>query len=145
MSLRKVIWDTFIDWCQNSTIAGVSRTVKSKSYVKKLYWITLFLVGVYFTIITTYNVFDDYFLYEVRTTTDLSYETSIPFPAVTICNQNRFVISMKTLGVLPYSIQNWLRTSSEIRIRAEVNSAFALRCFTSEMYQSSISFCTNIQ
>ena len=101
MSLRKVIWDTFIDWCQNSTIAGVSRTVKSKSYVKKLYWITLFLVGVYFTIITTYNVFDDYFLYEVRTSTDLSYETSIPFPAVTICNQNRFVISMKTLGVLP--------------------------------------------
>ena len=101
MSLRKVLWDTFIDWCQNSTIAGVSRTVKSKSYVKKLYWITLFLVGVYFTIITTYNVFDDYFLYEVRTSTDLSYENSITFPAVTICNQNRFVISMKTLGVLP--------------------------------------------
>ena len=92
MGLSRVVWATFIDWCHDTSIAGISKTVQSRSYFKKIYWLILFIIGAYFTISNTISTFEDYFLYEVSTSNDLTFNNSVQFPAVSICNQNRLVL-----------------------------------------------------
>ena len=91
MTLLRVIWHTSTQWCQETSIAGLGKTVKNdSSYFKKAYWFILFLIGSIWTCYNLYGVINEYFKYSVSTSNDLTFETSIPFPAVTICNQNRF-------------------------------------------------------
>ena len=91
MSLLRVIRHTSAEWCQETSIAGLGKTVKSdSSYFKKAYWFILFLIGSIWTCYNLYGVINKYLKYSVSTSSDLTFETSIPFPAVTICNQNRF-------------------------------------------------------
>ena len=91
MSIGKVLWATFIDWCSTTSIAGIGKAVQSKSYFKKTYWTVLFLAGAIITLYQTIDVLDYYFDFDVTTTNDLTFETSLPFPAISICNQNRSV------------------------------------------------------
>ena len=99
MTLLRVIWHTSTQWCQETSIAGLGKTVKSdSSYFKKAYWFILFLIGSIWTCYNLYGVINEYFKYSVSTSNDLTFETSIPFPAVTICNQNRYFT--KTLLLL---------------------------------------------
>ena len=93
MGLAKRLWSTFIDWCKETSIAGLGKGVSSKSNVKKAYWIILFLIGTYYTILNVIVTFQDYFQYEVTTDTALSFEKSVPFPAISICNLNRWTLS----------------------------------------------------
>ena len=91
MTLLRVIQHTSAEWCQEASIAGLGKAVKSdSSCFKKAYWFMLFLVGTVLTFQTLYGVIYEYLQYNVSTSNDLSFETSIPFPAVSICNQNRF-------------------------------------------------------
>ena len=91
MTLLRVIRHTIIEWCQETSIAGLGRTAKSdSSFFKKAYWFILFLIGTVLTFQNLYGVIYEYLQYNVSTSNDLSFETSIPFPAVSICNQNRY-------------------------------------------------------
>ena len=91
MTLLKDIQHTSAEWCKETSIAGLGKTVKSEfSYFKRAYWFILFLVGFVFTFSNLYSVIYEYLQYRVSTSNDLTFETSIPFPAVSICNQNRF-------------------------------------------------------
>ena len=91
MTLLRIIQHTSTEWCQETSIAGLGKTVKSdSSYFKKAYWFILFLIGTVLTFQNLYGVIYEYLQYNVSTSNDLSFETSIPFPAVSICNQNRF-------------------------------------------------------
>ena len=89
MGLAKRLWGTFLDWCTETSIAGLGKGVSSKSNLKKAYWIILFLIGTYYTILNVIVTFQDYFQFEVATDTSLSFEKSVPFPAISICNLNR--------------------------------------------------------
>ena len=74
---------------KNSSCPNLGKGVSSKSNLKKAYWIILFLIGTYYTILNVIVTFQDYFQYEVTTDTALSFEKSVPFPAISICNLNR--------------------------------------------------------
>ena len=89
MALARLFWDTFIKWCHETSIAGLSKSVTSKSLIKKAYWFILFLIGAYFTISNLVGTLEDYFKYEVTTSNDITFSPSVKFPAVSICNQNR--------------------------------------------------------
>ena len=89
MTLAKVIWHTFDEWCKDTSIAGLGKAMKSDSGFKKAYWLILFLIGAYFTIINLVGTLVDYFKYEVTTSNDITFSPSVAFPAISICNQNR--------------------------------------------------------
>ena len=89
MGLFQVLWKTFLNWCGDTSIAGLSKGVSSKSYFKKAYWLCLFAIGAYFTIEGVVQTITDYTKYEVTTSNDLLFKSSVPFPAISICNQNR--------------------------------------------------------
>ena len=91
MTVGKVLYNTFINWCRETSIACLSKSVRSKSFLKKAYWLLLFFAGAYFTIDNLYRTVTTYLKYEVKTSNDLTFKTSILFPAVSICNQNRYV------------------------------------------------------
>ena len=92
MTVGKVLYNTFINWCRETSIACLSKSVRSKSFLKKVYWLVLFFIGAYFTIDNLCRTVSTYLKYEVKTSNDLTFKTSILFPAVSICNQNRYVI-----------------------------------------------------
>ena len=57
MTLLRVIRHTIIEWCQETSIAGLGRTAKSdSSFFKKAYWFILFLIGTIWTIINLFGV-----------------------------------------------------------------------------------------
>ena len=91
MTLLRVIRHTSAEWCQETSIAGLGKTVKNdSSYFKKAYWFILFLIGTIWTVINLFGVINAFFEYKVSTSNDLTFSTSISFPAVSICNQNRW-------------------------------------------------------
>ena len=95
MSLLRIIWETSVNWCHSTSIAGLAKGVQSKSYYKKAYWFSLFCIGAYFTLNSLILTINDYFEYDVSTSTDLEFQRSVVFPAVSICNLNRLVQIMK--------------------------------------------------
>ena len=91
MSLGKVLRATFSNWCQQTSIAGINNIAQSKSYIKKFYWFILFCVGCYITVNSLVSTVLDYRAFDVTTSNDLEYKTSVPFPAISICNLNRLI------------------------------------------------------
>ena len=89
MSLLRIIWETSVNWCHSTSIAGLAKAVQSKSHFKKAYWSCLFCIGAYATLYNLVGTLNEYFAYEVSTSTDLTVQRSVAFPAVSICNLNR--------------------------------------------------------
>ena len=89
MGLGKVLFNRSKLYIQDSAIAGLSHAAKAHSRSWAVYWVIIFLVGLglttYGIVKTTYDVVD----MPVLSTTELKYESSVEFPAVTICNHNR--------------------------------------------------------
>ena len=91
MTLKEVLLETLHTFGNQTSIAGLNNAVAAKSRAKKIYWIILFLTGVVFTFQGIADVFITYYKREVSTSTDVTNMASVAFPAVTICNQNRYV------------------------------------------------------
>ena len=92
MSLLRIIWETCINWCHSTSIAGLAKAVQSKSHFKKAYWACLFCIGAFATLYNLFVTLNEYFAYDVSTSTDLDFQRSVAFPAVSICNLNRLVL-----------------------------------------------------
>ena len=52
-------------------------------------WLVVFSVLAATTIHGIWEVLDEFFQYEVITSSDISHETQIQFPAITVCNINK--------------------------------------------------------
>ena len=106
MGLIQVLWKTFLNWCEDTSIAGLSKGVSSKSNLKKAYWLCLFTIGAYCTIEGVVQTITDYKRYEVTTSNDLLFKSSVPFPAISICNQNRYItlIVYHWLSLIKFSL-----------------------------------------
>ncbi|XP_059094235.1 uncharacterized protein LOC131889209 [Tigriopus californicus] len=89
MGLLRVIRETFLDFGRNTSIAGLNNAMKAKSIIRSLIWLTLFSVGLYFTLVGIISVVKDYNQYPVVTKTELQQEKLVNFPAISICNHNR--------------------------------------------------------
>jgi len=90
MGIGQVIYDTLADFGRHTTIGGLCNAGLASSRVRQGYWLTIFAVLFAVTTNSIIQNVQQYLLYEVTTSTDLSYSNSIMFPAVTVCNQNRF-------------------------------------------------------
>lgn len=90
MGLLRVIWGVLTNFGQECSIAGLNNAAKARSKLRSLCWIIIFLALMYFTLIGLIGVVVDYNKHPVITTTDLNNRAAVPFPAVTVCNQNRY-------------------------------------------------------
>ncbi|XP_076033045.1 pickpocket 12 [Oratosquilla oratoria] len=89
-----VVFDTLQGFSKNTSVGGISNAYRSLHTIRRLVWLSLFLVGCYFTVKDVVGVFNEYFSYPVITTVGVSHKETVTFPAVTVCNQNRIRCSM---------------------------------------------------
>ena len=77
---------TFAD--SKTTLAGIFHAHFATNPVSKVAWAVAFLGLLGATIWNTTMVVTDYLSYPIQTTVTMSYQTSVPFPTVTVCNRN---------------------------------------------------------
>ena len=77
------------NWAKETNIAGLNNAAKAASKLRFLYWITIFTFFSFLTVYSLVSVISDYFQYPIVTGINLSHESQVDFPAVTICNHNR--------------------------------------------------------
>ncbi|KAF0293704.1 Acid-sensing ion channel 1 [Amphibalanus amphitrite] len=70
-------------------IGGLSHAHGARLPLMRLLWLVLFLVGLALTAIDVRRVVLEYLSSPHVTKTDTKYETTVPFPSVTVCNQNQ--------------------------------------------------------
>ncbi|XP_044759462.1 pickpocket protein 28-like isoform X2 [Coccinella septempunctata] len=77
------------EFCQSTTIQGPAYIVKNISFWERLWWITIFILGVIGSCIMVYQIWDKYVSTPVLVSLATKEEMirDIPFPAVTICPQ----------------------------------------------------------
>ena len=90
MGLKSVLRERFLDFGDKTSIAGLNNAVHSKSRCKIAYWMVLFLLGTAFTFKGIADVFINYYEFEVTTSTDVTTKESVTFPAISICNLNKY-------------------------------------------------------
>ena len=90
MGFGKVVWETLLEFGQQTSIAGIGNVIARKSYAKKVYWFILFVVMLFATLQGLIDTIISYYKYDVTTSTDLNHVPSVIFPAITICNLNKY-------------------------------------------------------
>ncbi|XP_035207598.1 acid-sensing ion channel 2-like [Stegodyphus dumicola] len=73
----------------NSSILPVSRITHRQSKPRKMFWMVTLIVCIFSCCYEAYKFFNVYLQYPVIISVDVQNNTSIDFPAVTICNLNR--------------------------------------------------------
>ena len=89
MGFKHIIFKTFKDFGEKTSIAGLSNAFNAESKAKSVYWMFLFIIGSGLTFYGIVDTLVSYFKYDVLTSTDVLYATTIEMPAVSICNLNR--------------------------------------------------------
>ena len=89
MSLGGALWSTLLGSAKNSSIAGLNNAAKAESKVRSLCWLVVFSVLLFFTCRGIWRTVVDYGSHPFITSTDLTFEPLVVFPAVTVCNLNR--------------------------------------------------------
>jgi hypothetical protein len=75
---------------KNEISRGIYKILVNPHTSVKIFWVIFILISIGLSSFLVVKTFLAYFAYEVFTTTRIIFETSAPFPKVTICNQNQF-------------------------------------------------------
>ena len=89
------------NFAETATIHGVGHCVCSKSRSRRYVWLLIFLCGVGAWTYNVYLNFSKLLEHGVATKGSLRYTSSLPFPAVTICNINTVKRSKAAKTLLP--------------------------------------------
>ena len=89
MGITKVVGATLYNFGDQTSIAGLNNVFHRKSFGKKIYWSLLFVVFLVLTIYGVYMNLNEFLERQGVTSTDLTYKSSIIFPAISICNHNK--------------------------------------------------------
>ena len=90
MGFGKVVRETLLEFGQQTSIAGIGLVISKKSYAKKIYWSILFVLMLVLTLQGLIETILSFYEREVTTSIDLDYVPSVIFPAVSICNLNKY-------------------------------------------------------
>ena len=118
----------------NSTMHGLSRIIKAKSWIIKIIWITFLLTSIGSFVNYSIESLYDFLDYKVTTEIRTIYETPTIFPTVTICNKNMFTtdfgiktikMTIKNLNIPNvFNYYVFANLSVEDRYRASDNATF---------------------
>ncbi|XP_078372158.1 epithelial sodium channel subunit alpha-like isoform X1 [Oculina patagonica] len=76
------------DFCGYTSAHGFERVMSSKQWIRKAFWSLLFIAAIVVLGIQVYTLFGKYQRRPLATLITLKSDTSLPFPAVTLCNFN---------------------------------------------------------
>lgn len=81
---------SFNQWLDDTTIHGTVHVFKSKTLFRRLIWSVIFLIAVGGCLFTVIRQVQRFASFPASTTVSLvrNQNTGLPFPAVTVCNQN---------------------------------------------------------
>lgn len=99
---------------ENSSIHGVSRWVTSKYWYQRVLWILVFLGATGGMSYQLSLLFKSFRSYPVKASVDLRF-SSLPFPAVSLCNMNP--IKLSKLSLTNKDTQNVINVSISERER----------------------------
>ena len=85
---RKAVVDEFVS---STTLHGLNRILSSRNRIKRMIWLLLVLLGVGYLSYASCKTIYEYHLYPYNTKVQMVFEKRTVFPAVTICNTNRFM------------------------------------------------------
>ena len=114
MGSLKVIQEAFKDFGSQTSISGINNSGKGKSVARSSIWLVIFSMLGYFTVRGIHDIVVEFFEYPVITNTDLTYNTEVDFPAVTICNLNR--VNCHNAFQAMYSIKQTLRNNLSLSV-----------------------------
>ena len=70
-------------------ILCMSSQFQGKSGIRTVLWLAVFSVLAGTTIYGIWEVLNEFYKYDVITSSDITHETEITFPAITVCNINK--------------------------------------------------------
>ena len=89
MGVPQVVYNTLADFGLHTTIGGLCNAGFTSSKPRQIYWLVIFFALFGYSIQLLVDNISQYLAFEVITSTNLSFSSTLNFPAVTICNQNR--------------------------------------------------------
>lgn len=82
--------DLIREWAEVTSFHGIPNIARSKFIVSKIIWLFVFAIALAFSIFSIITQFVDYYSRSVLTTIEMTEDSMITFPAVTLCNLNPF-------------------------------------------------------
>ena len=137
---------TFQYFGSETSIAGINNSAKGKSKVRSLVWFIIFSVLAYYTVVGIYDIVIEYFEYPVITSTDITYEPEVDFPAVTICNLNR--VNCHNAFMAMYTIKKQIalgRSQSEENVELEKSLILYEKLLSADVTNCLYPVCLNIK
>ena len=89
--LLRILWGTWDDFWQETSISGASNAGKAQGlpYIRRLCWMAIFATFFALTIFNVAKQFVEFYHYPVNYEVYVTHKDQVPFPSVTVCNQNR--------------------------------------------------------
>ena len=99
-SAIRQLWNGFVE---NTTLHGLSYVVTGKSRIRRILWAVFLLTAIAFFSYQSISMLKKYFSFPNTTKVSLKYDSMPDFPAVTICNFNKYrssvVKNLTSLGL----------------------------------------------
>ncbi|XP_022785106.1 acid-sensing ion channel 4-like [Stylophora pistillata] len=89
-SRTSAIRERWNDFVESTTLHGLAYVVTSKSRIRRILWAVFLLVAIVFVSYQSFTMLKKYFSFPNTTKVSLKYDAKPDFPAVTICNFNKF-------------------------------------------------------
>ncbi|XP_078375560.1 bile acid-sensitive ion channel-like [Oculina patagonica] len=82
--------DQVLGFCADTTAHGLGRVAAAKSWIARLFWISIFIVAFVYSMLEIYQSIAAYLSYPTKTDISIVNKEHLRFPAVTVCNINPF-------------------------------------------------------
>ena len=77
------------EFAQDTNIEGVNNAGRSPSNIRKAIWLLVFIFLAALTVQDLVSLTREFLSWPVDVSTTIDHKDAIPFPSVTVCNQNR--------------------------------------------------------
>ncbi len=98
--IGQVVWGVCLDHGKETSIAGLNNASKARSPIRSILWLIIFAIFMGLTLRQVVLVIIDFYDYPVLTNIDLAHRSEVPFPAVTVCNLNRYVKNYRRVTMI---------------------------------------------
>merc|ERR1719220_1522336 len=77
------------EFARDTNIEGVNNAGRAPSNIRKVIWLLIFTFLAVLTVQDLVSLTKEFLTWPVDVSTTIDHEDAIPFPSVTVCNQNR--------------------------------------------------------
>ena len=101
----------------STTFHGLGRIFTARTRLQRVFWLLLVVTGLVYVTYATIDSIQKYYSYPTTTKVRLVFEQQSVFPAITICNNNKYM-KKRALKKYPKLVSYYLKTGAQL---ADVN------------------------